>query len=374
MDVSVGATAASNPFMVNGTDTEALGATLTFNPSVFHEDEDTSLTLDGAIVFEQYFDSYGGDVSLDLSATSQHRVNERTTVVAGVSVRSSESAARRYFGGGNLGELEPGEFPESPLIDPTLGNLAGRTTRFDVNTSVEHVLNPTSSLSGSAGFGLTRAEGGAGEDYRNVSLGTTYTRRLTARTSLLTTIDAGYADYIGQQAGDGLFVSGLAGIQRQFSASVNLSAQLGASVVSSETLGGGRDTTLGWAGNFDLCDSDERETLCINGSRSAQPTSLRGLTTVSSIAVSYERSFGPEGSISATASYARTSQSQNSFLLPINSESELLNVSATYRRTLGQRVSAFVTPSFTSIADEFSSRRENYQVMLGLSYYFGRLR
>jgi hypothetical protein len=54
--------------------------------------------------------------------------------------------------------------------------------------------------------------------------------------------------------------------------------------------------------------------------------------------------------------------------------SELLSVSGTYRRVLGERLAAFVTPSFVSIDDGQFGRRENYQALVGLSYIFGKTR
>jgi hypothetical protein len=374
VDVSAGATAASNPYLLDGEDTQAIGANLTIDPSIFLEDEDTSIVLDGSLSLEKFFRRYGFDESIALAASGEHRVDERTTLAADLGFRSSESAARRFFGGPDLVELEPGEFPDSGIIDPTLGNLGGRTNRLDVNASVKHLTGPDAVLTASAGLGLTRVESDFGLDYRDSTFAVSYAKQLTTKTSFLGTVNAGYADYLGRRAGDGIYVTALAGGEHRFSESLYVSGQLGASLSAVESLASGRRTTVSWAGEFDLCDRGERATICVRGSRSAQPTSLGGLTTVSSVGASYAHSFGRVASASVMATYARSSRFRAASSLVGSTHTELIAVSGSYRHTLGQRLSAFVTPSFTSVANEFSGRQENYQMLLGVSYHLGRMR
>ena len=180
------------------------------------------------------------------------------------------------------------------------------------------------------------------------------------------------ADYFGQRSGDGLFVTTLVGINHQLTQSLHISGQIGASVAAIETPAGKRETTVAWAGNLDICDKDDRGSVCLRGARATQPTALGGLTTVSSVGISYARAFGARGTGSATASYARTSRAQLSPL--IGRRSELLSVSGTYRHKLAERIAAFVTPSFVSIDDGRFGRRENYQALFGVSYIFGKTR
>src|SRR5690606_24173370 len=152
---------------------------------------------------------YGTDESFSLGATGERRLNERTTLSTDVGFRSSESAARRSFGGVDLGQLEPGAFPASPALDPTLANIGGRISRLDVNAAIEHLPRPSSVLTASTGLGWTEVDALSGEDYKDASLAVGYARQLTERTALLTSLDAGYVDYLGQRAGDGLFVTAL---------------------------------------------------------------------------------------------------------------------------------------------------------------------
>lgn len=373
VDVSAGATAASNPYLLNGADTSAVGVNLTVRPSLVVESEAASARFWGDLALEQFFDKYGLNGSVQLGAAGEHRINEKTTLSTNVDFRSSKSAARQFYLAAPLGASGPSEVADISQLDPTLANLAGRTSRLSVNGSLRHIIDPKSSFVVSTGLGLTRVSSTYGRDYRDASLGLEYSRSLSEATSALVTVNAGYADYLGQRAGDGLFVTSLVGIGHQLTNNLHLSAQVGASVAAIESLVGGRDTTVAWAGNFDLCDKDSRGSLCLTGTRATQPTSFRGVSTVSSIGLSYARSFGPRDTASMTATYARTSQARLPAATGLGRRSELVSVSGTYRRKLSERMAGFVTPSFALVEDGQSGRRHNYQALLGVSYIFGRM-
>ena len=372
VSVSAGASAASNPYLLDAPDTDAIGVSLTVDPFVFFEEEAATVTLNGSFTVEKFSRNYPTDESASLGASGVYRLDERTTFKANAGFRTSESGARRYFRGLDLENIEPGEFPDGSLVDPTLGNFRGRTTTIDVDASVERLVGPNSVLTVNTGLGLTRVELGSGVDYRNASFAISYSRQITPRTTLRTSTDAGYVDYIGRASGDGMFATALVGAEHQLSQSLNLSAQVGASVAHITSLVGGRRTTLSWAGQFDLCNTYPRGTLCATASRSAQPTAWGGLTNVTSVGLSYSHSLGTRATATANAQYGRTSRGQGQGIALSNGKSELASVTATYRHQLGERLSAYVTPSFTSIYDDVLDRRSNYQIMLGVTYAFGR--
>ena len=321
---------------------------------------------------EEFFDKYGLDDSVQLGASGEHRIDEKTTLSTDVGFSSSKSAARRFYLTAPTRIVEGGEVSAASLLDPTLASLTGRSSRLSVNGSVKHLLNPTSSLVASAGMGLTRVNSVSGRDYRDSNLGLEYTRTLSETTSAVVTVNGGYADYLGQRAGDGLFFTSLVGVDHQFSQAIHFSAQIGASIAAIESPIGKRDTTVAWAGNLNLCNKDGRGSVCLTGARATQPTSFGGLTTVSSIGLNYARTFGPRGTASVSATYARTSQASLPFLTGLSRRTELASVSGTFRRKLTERIAAFVTPSLALVDGGQSGRRENYQLLLGVSYIFGR--
>lgn len=371
LDASLGATAASNPYLLDREDAEAVGADLTLRPQVTLSEDDTIVTLNGQITLETFFDDQELNDTVQVGASVEHRANERTTVSANVGFRTSESAARRFFGGTDLSELDPGEFPSDPILDPTLGIATGRATRLDAQFAVRRLVSTNGVLDLTAGAGLTRVESANGNDFRDTKLAGSYARTLDERTALRVTIDGGYVDYLDRRAGDGYFLTALAGADYQFSESMYGSVQLGVSYSAIDTVGTGRRKLTDWSATFDLCDMLARGTLCVTASRSAQPTSFAGITTVSAIGINYQRVIGADGNVSLAANYSRSDTPSTSFLVLRGPRSEIANAAATYSHRLNHRLSAFVTPSFTGHGSEFAGWVENYQVVVGVTYHFG---
>jgi hypothetical protein len=69
VDVSAGATAASNPYLLDGPNTSAAGVNLTIRPSLTVETGTSSVTFGGDLSFEEFFDKYGLDDSFQLDAS-----------------------------------------------------------------------------------------------------------------------------------------------------------------------------------------------------------------------------------------------------------------------------------------------------------------
>jgi len=371
LDVSLGGTVASNPYLRDGSDTGAVGADLTILPYLNVTDDDTTVTFDGAVSFESFFDQYDVDESVRFGASLENRLSERTTLSADVNFRSSEAAARRFYGTTDLGGLEQGEFPDQNVVDPTLANVSGRTSRLDMTGSIEQIVSANDIFGATLGLGLTRVESATGEDYRDFKSALNYSHRTDERTSLTATFDVGYADYLGRQAGDGVFLTGRGGLKHDINETMYMSLQFGASYAEVEALVGGKQSFTDWSASFDLCDILARETLCVTGSRAPRPTSLGGLTMVNAVSASYGHDFA-SGNASISASYSRSGRSDSSSVLLGRRGSEVAVVRASYRHDVGRQLSAFVTTTFTSSDEEFATKHENYQILLGLTYRFGR--
>ena len=108
VDASVGGLAASNPYFLSGTNRESGAVSLSLHPYISITETATTVTFDGVLDLEHFFDHYGTDESAQVGASIQHHLNERTTVWADVGYASSESAARHFYNGADLTGLEPG--------------------------------------------------------------------------------------------------------------------------------------------------------------------------------------------------------------------------------------------------------------------------
>jgi hypothetical protein len=376
VDISAGGTAATNPYLVNGSDTEAVGANLTVDPTIVFEGEATTFRIDGRASIDQYLNRYGTDEALSLSVASKHQINERTTISGNLNFNSSRSVSSNRFllGQVGIGELEPGQFPEGLIIDPTLAGLGGRANTFVATFGVDHQLDATSNLSLSGSTGWTWVEDGFGEDYRNSLLGVRYRKRLSEKTALVGRVEGGYADYRNQDSGDSVFVTSMAGAERQLSETTSLSAQLGASWVSGKTVLGTTDRSLSFAAALDLCKRAETGNGCVTLSRRPQPTAAGGVSTITAVSVSYFRLISAREQISVSANYGRSSGLRSGPVPLANRGSEVIGATASYSRRLSDRLSAYVSPSFTSASDRVAGSRENLQALIGVSYRLGQLR
>lgn len=373
--VGTGATAATNPYLVQGDDTDALGVHLTIDPSIVFEDDTATYVVTGQVRLDHYFDRYGSDESVNLGIRGNQRIDERTSLSTNASFTSSRSVSQHRFGLGvpDLDGVAPGQFPDRPIIDPTLTDLGGRVNAFGVGVSVNHLLTPVSAIEVGGRLGLSRLTGGTDGDFKSGSLTSRYTRRLDERVSIRGSLDGGFADYLGRRTGDGKFLTALGGVEYQLSDTVFVSGELGVTSSWVKRAAGGTENRLGLAAGFDLCQRDERTNLCAFGSRRMQPTSI-GLSTVSSLGLSYGRQVSQEGRVSLSGSYGRTDNIRNTGAGVADGRRSVLGISATYSHDLSDRVFAYVSPGFSSISNRGTGGIRNYQGMVGISVRLGSVR
>jgi hypothetical protein len=375
VDISAGGTAATNPYLVDGSDTGAVGANLTVDPTIVFEEGATTFRINGRASIDQYLSRYGTDEALSLAVASKHRIDDRTSVSGSINFSSSRSVSRNRFllGQEGLGELEPGEFPEAPIIDPTLAGLGGRTNTLVASVATDHLLDATSNISVSGSAGWTWIEDGAGQDYRNSLLAVRYRKRLSEKTVLVGSVQGAYADYRNQDSGDSVFATTMAGAERQLSETTSLSAQLGGSWVSGKTALGTTDRSLSFSASLDLCTRTELGRGCVTFSRLPQPTAAGGVSSVTAVSVSYFRLISAREQISVSAHYGRSSGFRSGPAL-VTGSNEVVGATASYSRRVSDRLSAHVSPSFTSASGRMSGSRENLQILIGLSYRMGQQR
>lgn len=376
VDVSIGATAATDPFLLDTPDSEAIGVNLTVDPSISFEGDATTVTFQGRLSLDQYLSRYGLDESVNLGLTGNHRFDERTRLSTSSSFSSSRSVTRHRFALGqiDLGGVEPGQFPAQPVIDPTLGSLGGRTNSLDASLSLERLLTPTSALQVGSSVGLVRVGRGFGHDYRDAALRFGYSRRLSERTVALLNTEGNVIDYLGRRASDARLVSLLAGLERQLSNTFRMSGQVGVSSVWMDLPVSGQRQRFSLAAALDLCNQNEWTSLCAFGSHRAQPTAVGGISNVTAFGVSYAQRVSEKGRASLSGSYGRSGESLGLNLPQPNAGSRVIGVAATYAHDVAPRIAGYVTPSFSSVSDRVSGARQNYQVVLGVRFRLGNRR
>lgn len=372
VDVSVGGGVATNPFLAADSKTSGF-ATVGIAPSIVIEDELGETRIGGNLLLTQYLQRYGSDISGSIDGSTTRRLDEQTSVRISASASTARSATRDSLSFGSApmevqGPLAP---PTLPVIDTTIVGTNARTTRIGANLGISHLLDELSSVSADIALNGTYIGDDVGFDYRNAITTLVYQRKVGPRTTLTLSTEVGAVDYLGQRIGDSVIVSPRVGIQQQLNNRLSLVANAGISYVRT-VIGGGRSEQISFAGDVGVCDRGASGNLCLSAGRSAQPTALGGVSTVTTASLNYDARLSRVDGISLGARYGRTNQDGAG--LPFVRTTDFIGASATYSRDLNERLALTVTPGYTKLYDDMQPSSANYSLMFGLTIKLGKRR
>lgn len=373
LEVSIGGGVSTNPYLYSDAET-AGSVTLSVSPSIIYEDELGDTILGGNLRVSQYTNRYGNDIAARLEASTRRMLDELTSVSISSSIQSARSAVQDglIFGDSAMPGAGPLEPPEVPIIDTTIAGTRSRITNVSTSLGVSRVLDEVSSANAIISLSGTYIGGDVGFDYRDASLQLGYERKLSARTSITLGSQFGVVDYLGRRTGDSLIVSPRVGISQQLSDRLSLVADAGISYVDTDIGAGLHSKSVSFAGTIGVCDRGPSQSVCLSAGRSAQPTALGGVSTVTTASLSYDRQLSAADRLSLSARYGRTNQDGRG--LPLPRVTDLVGALATYSRKLSDRVALTVTPSYSKIYDDLLKRSPNFSLMIGLSVIFGKQR
>lgn len=373
IDLSFGGVADTNPFLLTNGDS-AVAATVKVEPKVVWKNESSSATIDSSFRLSQYTNKYGRDEAARIGAQAQMQMDERTSISTRAGFQSSRSTLQDSFFLNSSDPFDPGFVPEVPLTDVTVAGRRVRVNTFDASVGVDHILSPSDSISISAVTSYSKFSDGVGSDYRTGFGNLQYSRRLSERTSVSASVNAGVADYIGRNAGDAKIVSPQFGIQHQLSERVSLNASAGVSYASIDDGVGARNGNTYISGQFSLCDRGVRSSFCGSMSRSAEPTALGGISAVTSVAINYDLKLSLKDRFSISGRYGRTDRSSDPLFSAVRRKSEVYGAQIIYTRHFTDRVSLDIMPSLTKIYEPLVNRDPNYSIMASIRIRLGKLR
>lgn len=376
VDVSVGGSVATNPFLY--TDGETAGTvTLGAHPTVVWADEVGKTAIEGDLRLSQYTNRYGSDLSGGVDVTSERMLDEKTTLRLAAAFHSLRSAVQDNFLLVGEDPLNPGldPVPEIPPVDTTTAGTRGRTQTANASIGVTRVIDEVSSIDAGIGLNASFFDTAGTFDYRTLSGQVGYNRKISQQLTVTATLQGSLVDYRGGSIGDSKIISPQIGIQQQLTPRLSFVASAGISYVMTN-IGTGTDTKrTTFAGSVGLCNRGLDQTFCVTASRSAQPTALGGVSSVTSIAANYDVVLSQKDRLSLAARYGRTSENGNIGISPLTRISDIVGASATYGRQINDRLTFTVTPAYTKIYDDVQGRREgNASLMVGLTMRFGKLR
>src|SRR3546814_766867 len=172
-------------------------------------------------------------------------------------------------------------------------------------------------------------------------------------------------DYLGRRTGDSVILSPRAGIRQQLSDRLSLVADAGISYVRTKLGNGSHSTLVSFAGSVGLCDRLPNRSLCVSAGRSAQPTALGGVSTVTTASVNYDARLSRVDRVSLAGRYGRTNE--DGVGLPGVRITDFLGASATYSRDLNDRIAFTVTPGYSKIFDDVQPPSANSSLMFGVT-------
>lgn len=373
VDVSLGGTADSNPFLeTNGAST--VSATLKVEPRVYWEDETTSVAVDGSLRVTQYMQRYGNDIGGRIGAQVRKQLDKRTYLAASAGFQSSRSTLRDDFLADLNGSLDTAKFPALVFNDLTIVGRRTRVMTLDAYVGLDHTISEDDAVNVFGTTAYSRFGESTESDYRTGTLGLRYRRRVTERTSATAGVTATVADYIGLNNGDARIISPQIGIENKIDERLSWTANLGVSIASVDNEQRMARTSAYLTASLSLCDKGVKSALCGSLTRSAEPTAFGGIRPVTNVAFSYERQLTLNDRLSVSGRYGRIGQSSNPALVAQPRDSELFGLSATYNKSVNDRFSLFVSPSFTKVVEKLARNESNYSVTVGVKLRLGKLR
>lgn len=374
IDVSLGGGYESNPFLLEGGGSAA-SASITVRPVLLFEDERGRSQIDGSLRLSQYTNRYDTDIAALIGASTDQQVDERTSIRVAASLQSLRSAVQQALLLDSLQTPIGSEpIPEVPYIDTTIAGVPTRTTSVRSSAGVTHALSELSQLSAGFEFAAAHFEDDAGFDYRDYSGQLSYGRTINERLTLSAGMQGGYVDYVGRKTGDSMILSPNVAVRAQLTSRVDLSASAGVSFVNTKSAVGPDSNRTAFSGSFGICDRGQNSALCLSASRSAQPTALGGVSTVSTVAATGSFKLSEIDQLSVSARYGRTDEALGGSFAPVARDTEIVSASLNYSRELNDRLILTVTPSYTKVFDSTINRTANYGVTVGVTMRFGKRR
>lgn len=373
VDVSLGGTADSNPFLeTNGAST--ISATLQVEPRVYWEDETTSIAIDANLRLSQYMEQYGNDIGGRIGIQGRKQLDKRTSLALSAGFQSSRSTFRDDFLANLNGSLDTIKFPALVFNDLTIVGRRTRVMTLDAYVGLDHIISEDDAINVFGTTAYSRFGGSIQSDYRTGTLGVRYRRRLSERTSATAGVTATVADYVGVNTGDARIISPQIGIENKINERLSWTANLGVSIASVDNEQRAAQTSAYLTAALSLCDKGVKSALCGSLTRSAEPTAFGGIRPVTNVAFSYERQLSLNDRLSVTGRYGRIGQSNTLLSVAQPRSSQLFGVAATYDKVINDRLSFFITPSFTKVIEKPLRNASNYAITVGVKMRLGKLR
>lgn len=369
VDVSMDGRVATNPFNLDSPGKAVLVASPRIAPWVQVLDSNTRIELSGQVLVDQYASRYGSDTTASANLSGEQQLSPNASLQGGVGYSNSILGAHAAL----LTRTGPADAvpdPGTPIPDVSIAGLRVRTESVNGQVSLSLRMSERDSFNLGANGSLSRSSLGRNSDFNNAGASVGYSRRLSERTSASINVQVSKVDYVAKREGDGTIISPQAGIKQQLSPTINLDVSLGASFAHIYNANGSAEDLTILSGQFSLCDKLDRSLLCLTADRTAQPMVIGGVSTSTNVSLGIDHVLNRRDRLSLTARYSRVDKST----IGLGRTTDFAGVLGSFSRQFNDRLSLYISPSYSKIFDDFSSRDANWQLSFSLRYRFGALR
>jgi hypothetical protein len=367
-DVSAGGSIETNPYLTNGGSTDIAGS-LQIDPWLKLSDNISSLDLRGDLSLKRYTKSSNGtDITGTAVLAASHRLSPYFSISGGVNYLTSRNGINLGFA--NVGPNDPVPPPTTSLPDISLGGTRTTTHSVSANLGLSARLTELDQLGANFTASRSTYNSSAGRDFTYLNGGLNYSRTLSPRIALTASVRYGKSNYINTRAGDGTIITPEVGFNMTLSANMTLGASLGASLSRSTRADGTTVKSTSLSGDARLCRSLRSGAMCLVAARSAQPTALGSINTITSVSVAYDTRLGARDTINFSLGF--NSSDDDAALTTGPETSKYYSAGGTWSHSFSRRLSTYVSPSYSRILNS-SKSYNSFRLSAGLRFSFGAI-
>ncbi len=368
-DVTTTGGYSSNPFAGTGKNLGNAYVQIDADPQVRLIAERSVLALKARIDYRHYFHSRSDTSDYQGGLDYLGMPSSRLTTHANANYDSS------IIGG--FEAIAPVINPAQPPPPPKTGNdltLFGTGTRrrtLELGGDVAYILSARASLTVNGFYSRARYSAFAGQsNYDGYGGGAGYSRRLSDHLRL------GVQTSVNRYVFQGLFgqsqvYSLQTTVSNDFNSHWSLKGAIGVSY--SDRTVGGKTTTP--SGNLQLCRHGDRTNLCATVSEAVLPTGFSGAVVTQSTGATYSYQLSEHARFSLSADYSHNNKPvSGNTIHTVAFGSSYVTATATYDRTLRQRLHFIATTRYRNISSGAANRPADFGGTIGFLVRLGEYR
>lgn len=361
-DVSTTGGYSSNPFAGIGPNLGSPYVQVSADPEVRLIAERSVLALKGHVNYQHYFKRYSD------ASDYQGGLDYAGTLTSRLMVHGNASYDSAIIGG--FDSFNPTQTVTPPTTATDLALFGTQTRRRAVNLAgdLAYTLSARDSVTANGFYNNSKYGGFAPQsNYVGYGGGAGYSRRISDHLQL--GAQASVSRYVYQGLfGQSQVYSLQTTISDDFTSRWSLKGSVGASY-SDRTIGG---TTISPTGNLQLCRISERANICATVSEAVLPSGYAGTVVTQSVGASYSYQLSEHSRFALSANYSHNNQPARIVAVNrIDIASSYLAASATYDRTLRERLHFLATARYRDITGGGGNRPADFGGTIGFSVRLG---